>query len=365
MNSEYIPISATRRALSNQDHRTKREKRSFEGESRVNRMRDILDYELPPIEKHISIDQLTLLLGAEMSQLKLQVPHFYLEHPELEFFDSINRSSRERKITMHCDSIPKILNMKIECLKDYEVIQQIHLNTEQDYEELNAKHQLHNSTLKTRRAHALLKHLFRVREFTIFVSIDLEWNEDRGDKILELGWCFWFGSNKYHNLEQIEPRGKRNLNQHRDIQQVDPRIYTRHYIVEENLRIRNCYSVPDKKDNFLFGESRVANVSEIKAAFFNDLEILKKYGEIRICGHSPRQDCEKMKLLGIYLDQNIEVFDTLELFYAFQKDPRSVKLKTLCEYFKIVVGELHNAGNDAYFTMLAFREMVNYFREKF
>jgi hypothetical protein len=181
----------------------------------------------------------------------------------------------------------------------------------------------------------------------VFISIDLEWDETDPSNILEIG------------IAILDLRlGKLHPNR------FPPSTWSirpRHIIVSENREIFNSKYVRSNKYGFKFGRSY--NARERKA-----LEtvqgVFNRYHpeDIVVIGHLMVNDLIRLQEWGVDLHPSIEMLDTASLERAFmgRVNGRKVSLEKMCEELEVPYyrsDKLHNAGNDAFFTMAAFLEM--------
>ncbi|KAI5970806.1 hypothetical protein CANMA_000225 [Candida margitis] len=149
---------------------------------------------------------------------------------------------------------------------------------------------------------------------------------------------------EHHNITEI---GIAIL---RPVPTAVPQIDAVHIIIKEHLHKRNSKYVPDNKDQFLHGTSYMMKekdaISLLKQVL--DKYIVKQNGVM--VGHSISSEIKYFKSLGIELPNTVKTLDTLKLHKIGRSNGGSLggclKLLDLpCSY-------LHNAGNDAYYTLL-------------
>ncbi|KAI5956007.1 hypothetical protein KGF57_003493 [Candida theae] len=128
-----------------------------------------------------------------------------------------------------------------------------------------------------------------------------------------------------------------------------PQIEATHIIIDEHLHKRNSKYVPDNKDKFLHGKSYIMKEKDAIAVL---KKVLMKYlaPDGILVGHSISSEIKYFKSLGIELPSVVKKLDTLKLHQVGRSNGGSLGgcLKLLglpCRY-------LHNAGNDAYYTLL-------------
>lgn len=179
------------------------------------------------------------------------------------------------------------------------------------------------------------------------MAIDLEWDETDPSNILEIGIAL---------LDLRSGRLRPN--------RFPPSTWSiqpRHIIITENREIHNSRYVQSNKFGFKFGRSYITR--EAKAVqFMQSLLDRYEYDEIVLVGHMLSNDLIRLKELGIQLPEDIEVFDTANLERAFmgRVNGQKVSLERMCEELEVAYyrrDKLHNAGNDAFFTMASFAKM--------
>lgn len=130
-----------------------------------------------------------------------------------------------------------------------------------------------------------------------------------------------------------------------------PDIKTYHVVVLEHIDKRNSRYVPDKKDNFMGGTSLVMTKQKSREFLQG---ILEKYIEgkdgILIC-HQVSSELKYFRSIGLTHRQDIKTLDTMSLQQISRLGGNS--LWATLRLLGIPYAHLHNAGNDAYFTLLA------------
>lgn len=138
-------------------------------------------------------------------------------------------------------------------------------------------------------------------------------------------------------------------------------LHSQHLIVKENQNFRNGIHVDDNRDNFNFGDSKV---EEYELA----INIIKeKLNEVDyIVGNNVSGDL--LRLFSIeYLDENLKekVINTEKfgsVFNVFNSGQATGLSKSL-EFMGIEHNNLHNAGNDSYYNLLLFKEIIMKYRD--
>jgi hypothetical protein len=179
----------------------------------------------------------------------------------------------------------------------------------------------------------------------VFMAIDIEWDETNPSTILEIG------------IAVLDLR-KGQLHPNR----FPPNTWSirpRHLIISENRDVHNGKYVRSNKFGFKFGKSY--NCKERKAVQVVQ-ELLERYeGEVVLVGHCMTQDLERLEGMGVCLGE-VMVLDTgsLERAAFGRVNGQRRSLGDICEDLDIkyfAVRKLHNAGNDAFFTMAVFAQM--------
>ncbi|KAL6451551.1 GFD2 Good for full DBP5 activity protein 2 [Candida maltosa Xu316] len=132
---------------------------------------------------------------------------------------------------------------------------------------------------------------------------------------------------------------------------IIPEIETIHVVVNEYFNMRNSKYVPDKKDFFMGGTSHV--LSETNARLLLQ-KVLNKYINQQdgiLVGHQVSAELSYFSSIGVQYKPDVKILDTMKIqrISRFGGNSLWATLKML----QIPYGYLHNAGNDAYFTLLA------------
>ncbi|KAI1795205.1 hypothetical protein LXA43DRAFT_970852 [Ganoderma leucocontextum] len=146
-----------------------------------------------------------------------------------------------------------------------------------------------------------------------------------------------------------------------------------HLIVRERRMYTQTY-VPNNKDHYNFGKSIDVNKHEFKHRIHELIETYRKAGPLFLVFHDSSGDLKYLKSDGLNAIERVEhvlpdnpatgeiyVVDTIDLFAALEGDsssnPRS--LDRVCRHLQIETNFLHNAGNDAYYTLEAMISMAS------
>ncbi|KAI6047401.1 hypothetical protein EDC04DRAFT_2876436 [Pisolithus marmoratus] len=147
-----------------------------------------------------------------------------------------------------------------------------------------------------------------------------------------------------------------------------------HLIVKERRYYTNTF-VSNNRDRFSFGKSEEVNKATFKQRIQALIEDLKKSGPLFLIFHDNNQDIKYLKskdvdvqlpdvvflLPDVLPKDGIFVLDTSDLFAALEGEGGGNRrsLERICRHLQIPTAHLHNAGNDAHYTMLALMSMAS------
>lgn len=163
------------------------------------------------------------------------------------------------------------------------------------------------------------------------VAIDVEAYERAQLKVTEIGVAVY------------DPQGQWLL--------PTPQIKTLHILSKENIRLHNGTYVPDRKYYFNGGTSYSMTARELQTLL--DLifsHYLKERSGILV-GHDVKGDIKWLSKLGIQVAPNTPTVDTLKIYQLTTRQNGS--LRKILRRMNIPHANLHNAANDAYYTLLA------------
>lgn len=163
------------------------------------------------------------------------------------------------------------------------------------------------------------------------VSIDVEAYERNQAKVTEIGIAVYDSENQWLLS--------------------NPKIKTIHILSEENIRLRNGQFVADRKFNFNGGTS-YAMLQEALTTFVQ--EIFNYYFRERngiLVGHDVKGDLKWLSKLDIHLSPKTPTVDTLKIYSLTTR--KNGSLRKILRRMNIPHANLHNAANDAYYTLLA------------
>ncbi|KAK0748659.1 hypothetical protein B0T21DRAFT_279486 [Apiosordaria backusii] len=175
-----------------------------------------------------------------------------------------------------------------------------------------------------------------------FVAIDLEAWERNQDKITEVGIAIL----DTPDIRDMAPGW--NGENWRDA------IKARHILVAENMDLKNGRYVKSCPERFDFGQSEFVwgkDIPQILKFLVNDSP-----HQVVLVFHESAADIKFLQTINynIYEANNVlEIVDTKDLYQYVIRSPNQPSLDTVCEYLGIQTRNLHNAGNDAVYTLQA------------
>jgi len=145
-----------------------------------------------------------------------------------------------------------------------------------------------------------------------------------------------------------------------------------HWIVDEYKTYRNTY-VPNHRESYNFGTSEVINKKEFKPRIAKFLNDAKTRGPVFLVFHDPSQDIKTLREIDAPITnlshllpdmtptEGLFVIDTAEMFAALEGETSANKrgLEQMCRHLGYNPKFLHNAGNDAYYTLQACKSMAS------
>ncbi|KAI9690943.1 MAG: hypothetical protein M1822_008563 [Bathelium mastoideum] len=182
----------------------------------------------------------------------------------------------------------------------------------------------------------------------IFICIDLEAFEFSRKKITEIG------------VSILDVRDIKSSFPTPDISLWLSHIHTRHFRIEEHAEYVNKVNVHGCPDSFDFGSSQWIHLNQIEALMKSIFCVLDKnrpdeFRNIILVGHDVKND------IGFFRSVGISVFSWDTVIATLDTQKMMPTQTGLCRTL-LALGEtpehLHNAGNDAHYTMRAFLKMV-------
>ncbi|GAA6054447.1 hypothetical protein JCM3770_007221 [Rhodotorula araucariae] len=196
-----------------------------------------------------------------------------------------------------------------------------------------------------------------------FVALDVEFWERSQDFLLEFGWS---------SVEFVA---------HPETGKVEARRDDQHVVVKENRSKRNGRFAPDARDHFDFGRTIHLPQRTIYHTLAALLDSLSAHQHVFLIFHDPRADLRCLGQIGFDADRyfhsdlrdlgaspqgsekvtegKVWVVDTQRLFSAWINRKAQIGLEKACTEVKVPTKRLHNAGNDAHYTLDLFERLMN------
>lgn len=172
----------------------------------------------------------------------------------------------------------------------------------------------------------MLLQLTRINEMPGLVAFDLEAFEYDNGKLIEFGIAHW------------QPGGV---------------LQVYHYILNDELR--NGRMVPDHRDNFCFGRS---TPSTLQTAHTHLSSLLSPAG-VALVGHGIKSDLDMLALSQCPLPTPPSLtLDSAIIFRQLHRQEETCSLERMLNALGIEAKYLHNAGNDAAYTLIATLHMA-------
>lgn len=134
-----------------------------------------------------------------------------------------------------------------------------------------------------------------------------------------------------------------------------PFIQLVHVIIRENQHLYNRNYVPNHKENFNGGRSLVMGLQEVADSILkliarNSFQELPPGLGVCIVGHGLTNDLKWLQQMGVDIG-NADTIDTQELL-CYTHGHKKASLEHALRLVRQPFAFLHNAGNDAYYTLL-------------
>lgn len=166
----------------------------------------------------------------------------------------------------------------------------------------------------------------------ILFGVDIEAWERNTEMVTEIGLAIY------------DPRLQR--------QAITPYIETHHIIIQENMRLRNGRYVPDHTDNCMSGVSHILSQEDaVEVVQYYVDQYFEANMECLFVAHGISGDLKWLVQLGVELPDDYSIIDTQQLYARSHTHNRS-SLKNALRDVKQPYAFLHNAANDAYYTVI-------------
>ncbi|KAK9252363.1 hypothetical protein V1507DRAFT_443887 [Lipomyces tetrasporus] len=175
----------------------------------------------------------------------------------------------------------------------------------------------------------------------VFIAVDVEVYELNHNCVTEVGVAILDLSKG--NTKNTKPSG-------------------RHFRVKEYMHLKNGRFVDDASEKFEFGESEILTLKECA----NEVKtIFERYGDKAVfVGHDAANDVRYLRQVGVELPEELPTADTLTLWKISHGEDAPSTLGNLLIECDITSWNLHNAGNDAYYTVQVLMAMYGKFESK-
>jgi hypothetical protein len=144
----------------------------------------------------------------------------------------------------------------------------------------------------------------------------------------------------------------------------DP-VEAHHFVFKENQYSRNGRYCADNRNNFAFGETIIAGTCDILSALIKEISI----PGTALVGHNLKSDLRFMNnamvgtmeqsLIHQFFSSMRLSFDTQLLFKSMTGSSKPSKLEAIINALGVHCDFMHNAGNDAYYTLVAFLKLAD------
>ncbi len=189
----------------------------------------------------------------------------------------------------------------------------------------------------------------------VFIAVDVEAYERAPRPITEIGIA---------TLDTRDIKGKAPGPNGSEWQKSIRAVHLR---IVEHMRLVNSEFVEGCPDKFEFGKSTLVGEDKlpqtIAACFkqpFSGPEISDERRNIVLVGHDISQDINYLRQVGYSVTNcgNLrDTVDTAHMFRVYTKDPNARSLGHMLYHFDLEGWHLHNAGNDAVYTLWAMLAM--------
>jgi hypothetical protein len=181
----------------------------------------------------------------------------------------------------------------------------------------------------------------------VFVSVDVESFERDHNKITEVGISVL----DTKDLDGVPPgKGGTEWMKH---------IRAQHFRVKEHAHLHNKDFVTGCADRFEFGESEWLGLNEAPSTIAESFRFPSADQTLRkiiLLGHGIDGDIEYLKAIGynpLNLNNLIEILDTSIMYRYLKRELNPRSLGSVLSDLDIMGWNLHNAGNDAAYTLQA------------
>lgn len=131
------------------------------------------------------------------------------------------------------------------------------------------------------------------------------------------------------------------------------KLSSEHYLIEESYQLKKNRHL---QNSFHFGETKIVPLNSIANIIQQSLQ-----GAKYVLFHEQREDFEILQSLNIEINDNIDIIDTQLCYKHYFKEKNGLNngkpLEDLLKICNVEFKDLHNAGNDSYYTLILLKEM--------
>ncbi|GAA5877912.1 hypothetical protein JCM16303_000279 [Sporobolomyces ruberrimus] len=189
-----------------------------------------------------------------------------------------------------------------------------------------------------------------------FLSLDVEFWERDHEVLTEFGWSL---------VDFVRHQNGK----------VTERREDQHAVIKENQRFRNGRFAPDARDHFDFGRTLVLPSRALYYLLHALFSTLSTTHPLFLVFHDPRGDIRALSKLGFDSEKvflrdlrnlgkkrdggGIWVVDTQRVFSAWFGRKDQIGLEKACKEVEVPTKRLHNAGNDAHYTLTLLERLMD------
>lgn len=136
-------------------------------------------------------------------------------------------------------------------------------------------------------------------------------------------------------------------------------VHCRHLIVTDHLCYHNGEFVADNRAHFNFGCSEYVELSELNALLAHAVDEIATDGDVYLVGHSIMGDLRWLEGQGVDLGtRHLTICDVGQAHQARSHALQLTKLQKMMDELGMDYCDLHNAGNDAFYSVEVLRQMM-------
>lgn len=280
---------------------------------------------------------------------------FFANHPTLEFFLGIeSKNNEDYQVLLLSEDSVKSIHTELENFTSsklpmipkfqnvtYKKVKSTFIDSSQAFNKINKEIKKFNKQSKADSKLRKMKEQWEKAQNMVktkkyfFVAVDVESYERDHSCILEVGWSMFDSKSE--------------------------KFMDRHFCATEYKHLKNGQFVPDRKDRFMFGDTVWESLTNIRDEIIKDLTGENEKGNVVFVGHDVQMDVKYLESMKVNVEEVINpaaYFDTAEMNAARVGKPNQrLGLGKLLDELDIENYCLHNAGNDAHYTLCLFLEL--------